>query len=44
MEQILQDKTLKKSLRQAGLKRAGEFSFAATARETLAVYQQTVNI
>ena len=44
MTQILQDKMLKKSLRQTGFKRAQEFSFAATARETLAVYQQMVNI
>jgi len=42
MTQILQDKTLKRSLQQAGLKRAREFSFAAMARGTLAVYQQVI--
>jgi glycosyltransferase involved in cell wall biosynthesis len=44
MGRVLQDKALKNSLRQAGLKRAQEFSFATMARQTLAVYQQTANI
>ena len=44
IEQVLADKTLKESLRQAGLKRAQEFSFAAAARQTLAVYQGLINI
>ncbi len=38
MEQVLTDKTLKESLRQAGLKRAQNFSFLAMARQTLNVY------
>jgi len=42
MEQVLSDKRLKESLRQAGLKRAQEFSFAGTARKTLAIYQTMV--
>jgi glycosyltransferase involved in cell wall biosynthesis len=40
MEQVLTNKGLKESLRKAGLKRAQEFSFADTARQTLSVYQQ----
>lgn len=43
IEQILTDKTLKESLRKAGLKRAQEFSFEATARQTLNVYEERVN-
>jgi len=39
MEQVLTDKTLKGSLRQAGLKRAQNFSFLATAKETRKVYE-----
>ena len=39
MEWVLTDKALKGSLQKAGLKRSQEFSFAATARQTLAVYQ-----
>ncbi len=39
MEQVLTDKTLKESLRQAGLKRAQEFSFLLTAQRTLEVYE-----
>jgi len=38
MEQVLTDKTLKKTIRQAGLKRAKEFSFLNTAKQTLNVY------
>lgn len=41
MEQVLTDKTLKESLRQAGLKRAKDFSFLTTAQNTLDVYQTT---
>jgi glycosyltransferase involved in cell wall biosynthesis len=37
---VLQDPAFKKSLCQAGLKRAEEFSFAAMAAQTLAVYQR----
>lgn len=40
MEHVLTDKALKASLQKAGLKRAQEFSFASTARQTLAVYQR----
>ncbi len=39
MEQVLTDKTLKGSLREAGLKRAQEFSFLTTAKKTLEIYQ-----
>ena len=39
MEQVLTDKTLKDSLKKAGLIRAREFSFERTAQETLKVYQ-----
>jgi glycosyltransferase involved in cell wall biosynthesis len=42
MEQVLTDKTVKESLRQAGLKRAQEFSFLTTAQKTLDVYRQTI--
>ncbi len=42
MEQVLTDKTLKESLRQAGLKRAQDFSFLATAEYTLDVYKKTI--
>jgi glycosyltransferase involved in cell wall biosynthesis len=38
MERVLTDKILQQSLREAGLKRAQEFSFLATARQTLKVY------
>jgi len=38
MEKILTDKNLKGSLRQAGLKRAKEFSFLTMAQDTLDVY------
>jgi len=41
MEQVLTDKALKESLRQAGLKRAKEFSFLTTAQNTLDVYEKT---
>ena len=40
MEQVLTDKTVKESLRQAGLKRAQEFSFEKMAQDTLDVYQR----
>ena len=40
MEQVLTDKTKKESLRQAGLKRAQEFSFLLTAQRTLEVYEK----
>ena len=42
MEQVLTDKIVKESLRQAGLKRAKEFSFLATAKKTLDIYQNMV--
>lgn len=42
MVKVLQDKTLNASLRQAGLGRAREFSFAATARQTLDIYTKTI--
>ena len=42
MEQVLTDKTLKESLRQAGLKRAQEFSFLTTAQKTLDVYRKII--
>ena len=44
MAQVLRNRALKESLRQAGLKRACEFSFAATARQTLTVYQEFITI
>jgi glycosyltransferase involved in cell wall biosynthesis len=40
IEQVLTDKILKESYAQAGLKRAKEFSFRATARQTLDCYQK----
>jgi glycosyltransferase involved in cell wall biosynthesis len=43
MEQVLTDKTVKGLLRQAGLKRAKEFSLERMAQETLAVYQRLGN-
>jgi len=43
MERILTDATFKASLQQAGLKRAQEFSFEKTARNTLDVYRRLVN-
>jgi glycosyltransferase involved in cell wall biosynthesis len=42
MEQVLTGKTLKESLRQAGLKRAQEFSFLTTAEHTLDVYRKII--
>jgi glycosyltransferase involved in cell wall biosynthesis len=42
MEQVLTDKTVKESLRQAGLKRAQEFSFLTTAEHTLDVYRKII--
>ncbi|MDE2010056.1 MAG: glycosyltransferase family 4 protein [Candidatus Omnitrophica bacterium] len=42
MEQVLTDQTLKKSLQEAGLKRAQEFSFLTMARKTLDVYRKIV--
>jgi len=41
MERVLTDKTLKESLRQAGLRRAQEFSFLITAKKTLEVFKST---
>jgi len=38
MAQVLSDKVLKESLRKAGLKRAQNFSFLATAKQTWKVY------
>ncbi len=42
MAQVLSDKALKESLSKAGLKRAREFSFLATAQKTLEIYQTMV--
>ena len=39
MEQVLTDEAMKRSLQLAGLKRAQDFSFEKTARETLRVYE-----
>ena len=43
MEKVLTDKTLKDSLRQAGLKRGRELTSERMAQETLAVYQRLGN-
>ncbi len=43
MEQILEDAKLRKRLVAAGRQRVKQFSWAKTARETLAVYQEAVN-
>jgi glycosyltransferase involved in cell wall biosynthesis len=40
MERVLTDKFVEGTLRQAGLKRAQEFSFSNMARNTLDVYQK----
>lgn len=40
IERVLSDTRLREQLRAAGLKRAREFSWQATAAETLAVYQE----
>jgi len=37
---ILEDKALRDTLVEKGLKRSEEFSFVTTARETLKVYQE----
>jgi glycosyltransferase involved in cell wall biosynthesis len=39
IEKVLADKNLQTSIRHAGLKRAQEFSFEATAKKTLNVYE-----
>jgi glycosyltransferase involved in cell wall biosynthesis len=41
MERVLTDKFVEGTLRQAGLKRAQEFSFLSMARNTLDVYKKT---
>ena len=40
MERLLVDSRLRSELAQKGLKRAAQFSWERTARETLAVYQE----
>lgn len=40
IERVLSDASLREQLRAAGLKRAREFSWKATAAQTLAVYQE----
>ncbi|MDE2222200.1 MAG: glycosyltransferase family 4 protein [Candidatus Omnitrophica bacterium] len=42
MEQVVADPVLKKSLREAGLKRAREFSFLTMAQRTLDVYRKII--
>lgn len=42
IEQVLTDKPLKESLRQAGFKRAKDFSFLTTAENTLDVYRKII--
>ncbi len=44
MEKVLSDKAVKESLRQAGLKRAQEFSFEKMAQDTLAVYGRVAHL
>ncbi len=41
MERLLRDKRLQAALRRRGLKRAQGFSWERTARETIAVYEET---
>lgn len=43
LARILDDSELRKSLRQRGLIRAGEFSWARAARETMAVYERVLD-
>jgi glycosyltransferase involved in cell wall biosynthesis len=43
LTRVLDDGDLGKSLRQRGLVRAGEFSWARAARETMAVYERVLN-
>jgi glycosyltransferase involved in cell wall biosynthesis len=43
MERVLTDKFVEGSLRQAGLKRAQEFSFLKMAKKTLEIYQTMVH-
>jgi glycosyltransferase involved in cell wall biosynthesis len=42
MERVLTDKNINGSIRQAGLKRAKEFSFLTTAQNTLDVYRRVI--
>ena len=44
MEKVLTDKAINQSLRQAGLKRASEFSFTRMAQETLNFYQDVIKV
>ena len=43
MEQVLTDRAMNSALRQAGLRRARDFSFEKMARGTLDLYQNLVN-
>jgi len=40
---LLHDQVLRKELREKGLKRAAEFTFLNTARQTLKVYEEVHN-
>jgi len=42
MNQVLGDETLRQSMRERGLARAGHFSWAKAARETVGVYQRAL--
>jgi glycosyltransferase involved in cell wall biosynthesis len=44
MERILLDDALRQELRDRGLKRAAEFTWERTARQTLAVYQEVAEL
>ncbi|MBI1911576.1 MAG: glycosyltransferase family 4 protein [Deltaproteobacteria bacterium] len=44
MESILSSSSLRQELKEKGLKRAAEFSWERTARETLKVYEEVMNL
>ena len=44
IETLLQDRALRRRLREAGLKRAKEFSWERTARRTLEVYREAIDV